>query len=170
MNYIVLYEAVEAPVYPFESILLVLIPLIAIILYAIKCWKNCNVGGKIGLILIPSFLFIIFLSINFSYFDLSNSNSPQSIWNEYINGNYKTVEGVIDNYTERQPDNPHSPAQDNFTVNDVYFHVGEDASGYGYPLRQRDGGVLKNGQKCIIHYVETGGGNIVMKIQIEKET
>ena len=142
--------------------------LVVFIFCLIKFWKRCSISTRALFAILTTFVFLVFLSINALYIGTNtNTNSPVYIWREYKNGNYKIVEGVIECYEERQSMR-YSPAPDNFTVDGVYFYVGVSYSGYGYPLRQVDGGKLKNGQKCIIHYIETGAENVIMKLQIEE--
>ena len=166
MNYIVLYEATDPPAYPWLTSIITFAMLVVFIFCLIKFWKRCSISTRALVAILTTFVFLVFLSINALYLE-TNINSPVYIWREYKNGNYKIVEGVIECYEERQY-MENSTAPDNFTVDGVYFNAGVSYSGYGYPLRQVDGGKLKNGQKCIIHYIETGAGNVIMKLQIEE--
>ena len=103
----------------------------------------------------------IFLSVFFTFFGLSlvlNFSRAKGILNDYINGNYSVVEGIIEQYNE---DN----YCDYFVVSDINFRVPEIYS-FSYPLRKIDGSLLDNGKYVRIYYVNSSDLYIIFRVDL----
>lgn len=135
---------------------------VLLLVYAVVNWKNSAKAGKIGMCVVGGFLSVIFLVTTAGHW------SSQSIWREYQKGEYQIAEGTIENYEVGSEEKASFP--DRFTVNDTEFIIAEQpAFGYGYALRQNDGGALRNGLKCKIFYVPYKYENVIMKIMLFDE-
>ena len=86
----------------------------------------------------------------------------------YQNGNYETVEGVIENFHAMPPTRHDS---DSFDVNGVHFRIESSAQPYWYAIQQVDGGVFTgNGQYVRIGYVQYRSMIYIVKIEVLDET
>lgn len=158
MGYTCIYEALPNKLITLPFVLLTLAELFLGIYSAIN-WKKNNVSGKIGMCII--FVLLLFVIICMVY----NYCSSYIIWNTYKNDDCFVAEGVIENYVVGTDEKLAYP--DRFTVSDIYFIVSNSpASGYGYTLRQYDGGVLRDGLYCKIFYIPYKNENVIMKILI----
>jgi len=90
-------------------------------------------------------------------------DAKHKVYDQYLKGNYSTVEGYIENYTP-DPDGARLP--DRFNINDIDFSVPGYVSCWGYPLRKVDGGILENGMKVKICYIHYKYENVIMKIEL----
>ena len=158
MVYTCIYEALPNKLFTVTFIILSLLEL-TVLVYAIFNWKNNNSGGKFGMCLVAVLLFLVIGSTIYTYF------STKVLWQTYKDGNCVVTEGLIEDYTEETTEASELP--DRFIVNDVEFIVSNSPStGYGYPLRHRDGGLLQNGMYCRIYYIPYRFENIIMKIDV----
>lgn len=161
MECITIYEALPNHLVTFPFVIAVALEILLIVFVVVN-WKNNSIGTRIGMCIIGVFLFMIIFTIIYNYC------SAQFIWNDYKKGQYQIVEGVIEKYEVGTDEKIAFP--DRFTVSGKEFIVSnQPAFGYGYSLRQYDGGVLCDGLKCTIYYIPYRFENIIMKIMISKE-
>lgn len=71
---------------------------------------------------------------------------------------------MISDYTLAEEGQPNLP--DRFCVGDVEFFVPGFVSPWGYPLKNVDGGILKDGIRVRICYIEYKFENVIMKLEI----
>ena len=139
-------------------VMLCLIPVFIIALLIIF-WKKVDIGVRCFVSSIIVFiLFIIFSQVYIAI------DSKHKVYNAYVSGEYLTVEGVISEYTLAEEGQPNLP--DSFYVNDVSFSVPGFVSIWGYPLKQVDGGILKDGIYVRICYIPYKFENVIMKLEI----
>ena len=124
-------------------------------------WKRNDKSGKIALIVVLIITCCIVGTIFYSYF-----NQEQNIYNKYKNGDYKIVEGIINDYQSMNIEEGWK--RDSFTLEDVEFYVPSLFS-FGYSLMQEEGSPLENGMYVKIYYVPYRGENVIMKIEALKE-
>jgi len=156
MSYTTIYEAKAFYGLSIPFIILI-IAFLLLLIYIIVNWKRNALSGKIGMAFVDSFLFIVIVCLVFGGWD-----AKKNVYDEYINGNYYTVEGVIKNYNNNSND---TIKYDYFKVDDVLFSVPGSTTSWGNPLRKRNGGVLKNGVKVRIYYVFYKYENVIMKVE-----
>lgn len=156
-----IFEASEN-VYFSTAFIIVCIVEVLVCIYTLKCWRTSEIGGKIGLISVHLFFLVFILCTFFSY------PNTKSIYREYASGEYSIVEGVIEDYevgTGQRGD-----YADRFSLEGIFFDLSRTSyTGYGYELRQTDGGVLGNGVRCKIYYVPYRYENIIMKLIVYNE-
>lgn len=158
MEYNTIYEASHNQ---FITVPLVIAAVLDVLLliYAVVNWKSNAKSGKIGMCIVGGFLSMTLLVTIVGHW------SSWSIWRKYQNGDYQIAEGTIENYEVGTDEKLSFP--DRFTINDVEFMISEQpVFGYGYSLRQYDGGVLCNGLRCKIYYIPYKNENVIMKIMI----
>ena len=94
MNTQIIYEA-TGDISPFSlPFVVICLFFILAIVYAIKVWKNSDVGVKIGLILVPILTSIVIIS------QFSNFFRIKQVFQNFQNGNCKIAEGKIENYEQ----------------------------------------------------------------------
>ena len=157
MNYTTIYEAQRSYGGISPAFIFLCLFSFIIIVYIICEWKKVSIGTKIMMSLIIIFLGIVFFSVFSNHF-----SSLDLVYDQYVKGKGIIVEGVIGNY-EEHPDHPPS---DTFYVNNKLFYLPGFTTIWGYPLRERDGGVLKNGLHVRITYVSYKCENVMMKLEI----
>lgn len=158
MEYNPIYEALANHLVTAPFLIICLLELL-IGLYAIICWKYNSISGRIGICLIGIILFIIIISIIYEYV------STQQIYKKYTSGECLVTEGVIENYEVGTNEKASFP--DRFLINDIPFIISNAPStGFGYSLRQSDGGVLQDGMKCKIYYIPYKHENVIMKLMV----
>lgn len=163
MNPKIVYEATN-DITPFSlPFIIFCLFLILALIIALKLWKNSNVGGKIGLILIPLLMSIVLIS-QFSNFFIAK----QLFWT-FENGNCEVAEGRIVNY--EQDFKIGTMSEENYP--DRFFVDGTEFIVYGYPtygleyyLRQVDGSNLKEGQTVRISYINCFHENLIFRIEL----
>ncbi|OAB80946.1 hypothetical protein [Cochleicola gelatinilyticus] len=100
---------------------------------------------------------------------ISNSiNKLRETKQIFLNGNFKTVEGKIENY-EPMPYTGHE--DERFTINGIEFNYSDfSASYYGFHNSASHGGPIKeNGQEVRIGYfTRDDGHNTILKIGLKK--
>ena len=93
----------------------------------------------------------------------SHVDARKKVYGKYIQGDYLTVEGEVENYMP-DPDGANLP--DRFSVEDIDFSIPGFTTVWGYPLRHVDGGELQNGLNVKIYYIPYKFENVIMKIVI----
>ena len=158
MTYKTIYEAQRS--YGSISPIFIIVTVVSIVLIVlmIKDWKNQKIISKIGMIVVTFTLSIIFISTVYSFL-----SSQVLVYDKYAKGNYLVAEGTIENYTQKAD---HPPA-DFFDVNNIDFEV-PGFTNWGYSLRQRDGGVLKDGVQVRIYYIHYKFENVIMKLELHE--
>lgn len=163
MNIQIVYET-TGDISPFSlPFIVICLFFIVVIAYAIKVWKNSNVGAKIGLILVPVLMSIVIIS------QFSNFFRTKQVFENFQNGNCKTAEGRIENYeqnyrvgTMEKDDYP-----DRFFVDGTEFIVyGYSTYGIEYFCRQNDGSPLQEGQYVRITYENCFHENLILKVEL----
>lgn len=161
MEYTCLYEAPSSRLITFPFIVILVIELI-VITYSVINWKKNTISGKIGMVLVSTFLLGIIGATLYDHF------SSNTIWKTYQNGEYQTAQGTIEKYTPAVDDSPSVP--DTFTVDGKEFTISPAPfTGYGYTERQCDGGLLENGMECKIYYVPYKFENVIVELQIVQD-
>lgn len=161
MEYSIIYEASHNHLITTPFIIAVVLEILLTI-YAAVNWKHNSASGKIGMCIVGMFLFMIISVTIVKYC------STQSIWKDYKNGDYQIAEGIIENYEVGTDQKISFP--DRFSIGGTEFIISDQpSSGYGYSLRQYDGGILCNGLRCTIYYIPYGYENVIMKIMIFNE-
>lgn len=113
----------------------------------------------LGIVL--SFSAFVGISSLHSYIDGQNK-----VYKNYLNGNYKVVEGEIEDF-HAMPKEEHD--SESFYVSHVYFYY-PDFTGYGYSTCKKDGGYITgNGQKVRISYITYLDQNLILKLEIENK-
>ena len=160
MEYTCIYEATPNKLFTLPFIVLSATALFLLIYSAVN-WKKNNVSGKVGMFIVFIMLLLVVCILIYNYC------SSYAIWNTYEDGNCLVVEGIIEDYVDGTEEKISFP--DRFKVNDIPFIISNSPSrGYGYTIRQYDGGILQNGMYCKIFYVPFRNENIIMKILIEQ--
>ena len=109
--------------------------------------------------IVLSVLLVILFSTIFEHVE------AKSLYAKYYSGEYLTTEGVISNYEIGFYEKEAFP--DRFTINEIPFVISSAPhSGYGYTLRQTDGGVLRDGITCKIKYIPYKNENVIMALYI----
>ena len=155
-GYQTIYDASDYLPYTFNYKLLLffVIPVVLLIIL-IFCRKTLQ---KSVIVLFIS------LSVFFAFFGLSlvlNFSRAKGILNDYINGNYSVVEGIIEQYNE-------DDYCDYFVVSDIEFRVPAIYS-FSYPLRKIDGSLLDNGKYVRIYYVNSSDIIIIFRVDLSNE-
>lgn len=156
MTYKTIYEAQRSYDSISPTFIIVTIASIVLIVLMIKDWKNQRIVSKIGMTVVILTLSIIFISMVYSFI-----SSQVLVYNKYAKGKYSVAEGTIENYTQKAD---HPPA-DFFDVSNIDFEV-PGFTNWGYALRQRDGGVLKDGVQVRICYIHYKFENVIMKLEL----
>ena len=160
MKYELIYEAINNNTFLSLPYIAICVFEILFFLYIFFNWKHNNIGGRIGMVIIPLIVLIVIVSVPIQ------SLSSKTVFSKYQNGEASIVEGTIEHY--QVANNERGNAVDRFVVDGISFVVPEiSTTGYGYTHRQIDGGVLKEGQRCIIHYVSHKEENVIMKLLVE---
>lgn len=163
----IVYEATN-DITPFSlSFIIFCLFFILSLIILFKLWKNSNLGGRIGLILIPFLMSIVLISHFAAFFEI------EKLFSEFEKGNCEVVEGKIVIYeqyyeigTMSKEDYP-----DRFLVDGTEFIVfGYSTYGLEYYLRQADGSPLKEGQNVRICYINAFHENLIFKIEMLEET
>lgn len=161
MEYTCIYEAAPNKLITLPFVVLSVIELFLLI-YSVVNWKKNNIGGKIGLCIVLSLLLLVICSLIYNYC------SSYAIWSAYEDGDYFVAEGIIEDYVDGTEEKISFP--DRFKINDTPFIISNSpSSGYGYTIRQSDGGILENSMHCKIFYVPFKNENIIMKILVEQQ-
>lgn len=154
----VLYEAgAEYGVSP--TFLVFCCVLVTIIIIVVACWQKIDLGVRIFSSILILFLSFIVVCQIYVAFDARNK-----IYNEYRLGHYYVAEGEIYNYTCAEDGEDNLP--DYFSVSNVNFQVPGFVSCWGYPLKVADGGVLHEGMRVRILYINYKFENVIMRIEI----
>ena len=98
------------------------------------------------------------ISVGSSYF------GSMRVYSEYQKGNAQIVEGEVSEYHANLEQNN---LPDFFLVDNVRFEIPCFTTPWGYPLRQQDGGILKEGMYVKIYYVSYKYENVIMKVEIQ---
>lgn len=163
MEYITVYE-IENITFPY----MILIPLILLIIFGFLSYKAHKLKANIILSLVLSFA-TIFMTALCAANIYEFRNLKTNILDSYLNGDYQTVEGEIEEF---EPLAPNGNGTESFTVDETKFRYSKSALSYvGYKTTAADGGyITENGQKVRIRYIydETYNNNIILKLDIEK--
>lgn len=139
-----------------EFIIMFIVTLVACVATVIL-WKRAGIAERCFFTFISIFLaYIVGCQI---YVGL---DAKANVYDKYVRGEYEIVEGEITEYCPAEYDNQ----LDEFTVGEKEFFVPGFVSCWGYPIKQADGGVLKDRLKVRICYVEYKFENVIMKIEI----
>ena len=121
-------------------------------------------------------IFIIPLVItSFIIFALIDSKNEEMNYTqiEYLNGNYKTIEGYVDNF-DPMPYGGHK--NESFTVNDIYFEYSNYGTICGYKYfknAKSHGAPIDQGKYVKIDYLTVKLGlddiNLIVRLWIKKE-
>ncbi len=154
----VIYEA--KPFYGVNPVFTVFCVITALlVLLLIVFWKKVDTGVHWFISLIIAFMLFVIFSQMFVFFE-----AKCKVYEEYKKGNYFVVEGRIKGYVPAEEGQPNLP--DQFNVNGVAFQVPGFVSIWGYPLKNTDGGVLKEGTPVRIYYIPYKFENVIMKLEI----
>lgn len=154
----ILYEAQPWYGLSIPFIILCLVDLVLLFLYVFLWRKNSVLSAKIATIFVIVVLTFIIGTLVFSHVD-----ARKKVYGKYIQGDYLTVEGEVENYMP-DPDGANLP--DRFSVEDIDFSIPGFTTVWGYPLRHVDGGELQNGLNVKIYYIPYKFENVIMKIVI----
>lgn len=167
MNNSIIYEAKISNEVSVPFIILVVVFLIILIFGIIACVKNpqARIVDKIGPFIVDFILLFIIICLAVNSFD-----SKYKVWDQYSKGDYLVAEGTIENYEKVKGISDKDIKYDSFTVSGINFHVPGFATVWGYPLRQIDGGVLKNGIKVKIYYIPYKFENVIMKLELVEQS
>lgn len=151
-NYVI-YDVRDYLPYTFNYKLLLffVIPLILMIVIFLN-WKKMTISIRI---------LVIFLIVFFSFFGFSlfyNYHREKRILNDYLDGKYSSIEGVIEQYVE---DDYH----DYFEVSGIRFAIPEIYN-ISYSQRKTDGSILDNGMHIRVYYVNSSGLYIIFRIEL----
>ena len=156
-NYSVIYEP-SFSISPYA--ILIPIAIIASVVLLAVFWKKIRWPEKIFMMLVSAVLIVAVVGM------VSSSLTCIELINKYKNGEAEVVEGIITEYRE---DGGRNNDVDSFYVADKYFDIAETTVfGLGYNLRRENGGVLTNGTKVRISYIQYGSMNIMMKLEVAK--
>ncbi|MBQ2676433.1 MAG: hypothetical protein IJF54_03400 [Clostridia bacterium] len=134
----------------------------ALIIYYIYGWiKKADIGFKIFFAIAILILTLVISSSIYTHIE-----SKSSVYGKYKSGDYSIVEGEIYNYNIPADPGRHS---DVFYVGDCEFIVPGFTTIWGYPLRQKDGGILKDGMRVKIYYVKYKFDNVMMRLEVLDE-
>lgn len=154
----ILYEAQNEATFPWAIAIVWGLICIGLLWIALSRWKQKKMGEKL-FVTVP----IIVMGIYLAW--LYQCISVPDLYGQYQKGEYQICEGVIEEYLPAMAD---GGTVDRFSVNGESFLVSDSPFyGYGYPLRQMDGGVLKEGMGVRIYYIPMEIENVIMKIEIE---
>lgn len=158
MDYKIIYEAQSS--YGGISPVMIIPIFIAVVvgIGTIKAWKSDKRSLKIMFAFLSAVIFLIFFSLLFNEF-----RSKNEVYKPYVNGKSSIIEGTIEKYV---PNTDGSQLPDRFEVGSTDFAIPGFTSKWGYPLRQIDGGILKDGLKVRIHYIHYKFENVIMKLEL----
>lgn len=162
LDYVTIYEAKSS--YGGFSPLLIIPIIIAVVVAfgTIMAWKRGPLSAKITFSAISAVMLLIFFSVVFN-----DINSRIRVYDPYVNGKSTIIEGIITDYS---PNTDGSQLPDRFIVNDKNFAIAPIGTTiWGYPLRQEDGGILKNGMHVRIHFVHYKFENVIMKLEVSEQ-
>ena len=142
-----------------DFIVLILITVL-LITFIIIFWNKMDKGSHILFPCIAVFLIFIVCS---QFHDLFREK--HTVYDAYIKGDYKTVEGIITDYHIEYIGLYSEIEYDSFCVNDIEFSV-PGCCMWGYSLRAQDGGVLKNGMRVRIKYNTFTFENEILKLEL----
>ena len=104
---------------------------------------------------------IVFLSISIT--TITDYNNVQKL---YRDGNITIVEGEVEDFI---PMKLEGHSTESFIVNGVQFSYSRSIPTNGYHLTMVDGGYIKeNGQIVRIHYLNSKGTNLILKLEIKE--
>ncbi len=157
-------------IYEASGISIITVPFVIIcifggfmLFYTIYTWRGNEIFGRVGMSIVSLVLLIIIFSTIFGHVE------AKSLYDEYSSGEYLMTEGVISNYEIGFYEKEAYP--DRFIINEIPFVISNaPQSGYGYTLRQTDGGVLRDGVICKIHYIPYKNENVIMALYIVEST
>lgn len=91
----------------------------------------------------------------------------------YKQGNYKSVEGYVENFTPASSggEDQEDMEEESFDINGVHFSYGDKLiKKFGYHLPSTQGGYIKrDGQYLKLGYITTEKGYVIVKIQERKQ-
>ena len=91
----------------------------------------------------------------------------------YKQGNYKSVEGYVENFTPASSggEDQEDMEEESFDINGVHFSYGDKfIKKFGYHLPSTQGGYIKrDGQYLKLGYITTEKGYVIVKIQERKQ-
>lgn len=153
-----LYEAQNKSSFPWLILVVGGLICIVLIFIALSHWKHKSIGEKL-FIIVPIVVIGIYLAWIYQCLTVPD------FYSQYRNGEFQICEGVIEEY---RPALVEGDAVDRFSVNGMSFLISDSPLyGYGYPLRQMDGGVLKEGMNVRICYIQYEFQNVIMRIEVE---
>lgn len=155
----VIYEAEPDRGGVSPAFIIVCVMTIALIIYIIVKWRVMDIPARCFICFIATFLCFVIGCCIYTLID-----SRDQVYDKYVAGDYLTVEGIIEDYTLAEEGEAQLP--DRFYVDGVRFSVPGFVSGWGYPLKQVDGGVLENGKHVRIYYVPYKFENVIMKLEV----
>ena len=120
--------------------------------------RSFTIGEKIFFSFVIIVISIMVISVGSSYF------GSKRIYSQYQKGNAQIVEGEVSEYHANLEQNN---LPDSFLVDNVRFEIPCFTTPWGYPLRQQDGGILKEGMYVKIYYVSYKYENVIMKVEIQ---
>ena len=132
--------------------------IILVALVLVVVWKKVDIGVRLFILLIDMFLLFMAACQVYTCID-----AKHNVYDEYQAGNYLIAEGIIDSYHPAEEMQINLP--DEFVVDGLDFQVPGFVSAWGYPLKQANGGVLKNGMHVRIYYVPYKYENVIMRIE-----
>ena len=154
----ILYEAQNEATFPWAIAIVWGLICVGLLWIALSHWKQRGIGEKL-FIIVP----IIVIGIYLAW--LYQCLTVPDLYGQYQKGEYEICEGVIEDY---QPALVEGGTVDRFSINGESFLVSDSPLyGYGYSLRQMDGGVLKEGMRVKICYIPQEVENVIMKIEME---
>jgi hypothetical protein len=148
------YATVGVAFYIFVALVL-----IGIVYLIFQIKQKAPFSSKLGAIIV-----IVFFSGAILVQIVTVKNVNKEVYDEYLSGNYEIVEGEISDY-ERKEESHWRGDCDYFYVNGIEFSITPMGVPWGYPLKQSEGGVLKDGMYVKIFYVEYTYQNIIMRIE-----
>lgn len=155
-NYRIIYEASTECYIPIGASIFLFIEIAWITISVVK-WKKEVLSTKLLLLFLMMFFCFLLLCNLYEYVDVR-----LNITEKYKFGIVEVVEGEIYDY---ESVNKNERGMDHFFVDGVEFSL-SSFTGYGYNIKQRDGGILKNGIYVRIYYIPYKYENVMMKLEL----
>lgn len=109
------------------------------------------------------FVFVLIIC-GFCLVNIFSLNKHQNHASLIQSGNYKSVSGIINEYSSEKI----ASRGETFSINDVQFSYNNIASpNYFFANRNYGDGVIKNGLRANIYYLSIGNTNHIVKIELQ---
>ena len=162
MNYKTVFEITDKGLYPILFVFLILLFVgVGVLWFTIRGNSEMKIPKIIFGSIFTVFALLMFLA------ELPSTVTTKSNTNKmYENREFQIVEGVVEKF-HPMPYSGHE--QESFIVNGVYFEYSDFLVHYAFNNTASHGGpIYKNGQQVRLSYINSGGVNKILKIELKQ--